>query len=451
MLALGLGVAGFVLPMLMRSPTFEAAVYLLATTVLTFELADIAVRLWIGRMAAGAHAAGARYPSSIMTSPLGPYAIVLSVHNFKAGAAKTLEPLLPFKSRVWIIDDCSSDETVLYLRSKGWRCLDSPMNRKKPGAIRSLLERLPKDIATVIVLDPDSAPLNSGRYELPDLEHAVRRFQYSGAAACCPRIRIREDGPLVSFQLLECELVFALGRKGMSPYCITTGVSIYDRAALQATLDEHSLSVYAEDLENSLILLDRGFDVHFDEGLVVETEGKHHLPAWFSQRVGWSFGLLRVCVTRWREILKIARRSPWAFYNLAIYMGLMTVVLFPVKMAGIVVLAASLANTLDALLGTGLVPDNAWTDPAYFSATYATYTLLAACMAAYMRPPARPMTLVLAVSFYLFYAAANVLAMCLGYLNWLSLHTIGRRVYKDHYTDADASILGSPLQAGGEP
>ncbi len=436
-LALVLGAAGFSLPLLARTPEFSVAVYLLATTVFTFELLDIVAREVLSQLTPAGQAAEARLPSSLKEAPLAPYAIVMSVHNFQGEADKALRPLEPLKAHVWIVDDGSDDETALYLRSKGWRCLRCETNRKKPGAIKALIGRLPEVIRTIIVLDPDSAPVDSGQ-----LDAAVLRFQHSGAAACCPRIKIREDGPLVSFQLLECELVFALGRKGMSPFCITSGVSLYERATFEAVLGGHSLSVYAEDLENSIILLECGLDIHFEDGLVVETEGKRDFAGWFSQRVGWSFGLLRVCAERWREISKIAKRSPWAFYNFAIYMECMTVLLFPIKAVGILILAVSFANSVDSLLATDLVPDNAFTDPGYFSVTYLTYTVLAACMVAYLRPRARATTLLLAVTFYLFYAAANAAAMAVGYLNWFSLRLIGRRVYRDHYTGAEGPAAG---------
>lgn len=437
-LAIGLGAAGFVLPWLTGSPHFNAAVYLVASSLFTLELLDVGLRIWFSRIGERPQSLGS---GSARRAAMEPYAILLSVHDLQSMADRALQGLERYKARTWIIDDCSNDATVLYLQSRGWRCLTSQVNRKKPGALKALLARIPAEIRTVVVLDPDSAPLDSGRFELPDLENALVNFQASGAAACCPRIRLREDGPLVSFQVFECELAFTLGRKGMMPHCITSGVSIYDRAALASALEAHSLSVYAEDLENSVILLSRGRDIHFDDELVVETEGKRQLAAWFSQRVGWAFGLVRVCATRWREILVVARRSPWAFYNLAIYMVFMTVVLLPVKLAGILVLAASFANAVDGLFGFGLVPETSLTDPSYFAATYLTYTAMAVCLTAYLRPPFSAATRVIGVSFYLFYAAANAVAMGVGCLNWLSVRFVGRRIYRDHYSDDEAHTL----------
>lgn len=436
--AVVLGAVGLLAPVFNRSPEFNAWIYLLASTVLSLELFDLTARLWMSRVATNAKVAVVSSRSAVKRTALDPYALVMSVHDFVAGADDTLRLLQPFKARTWIIDDYSADDTALYLRTKGWRCLAADRNLKKPAALRALLDRLPRDIRTVVVLDPDSAPLDTGGLEMSDLERAVQTFQARGVAACCPHIRIRDDGFLTSFQLLECELAFGLGRKGMSPHCITSGVSIYDRSALQDTLDAHSLSVYAEDLENSTILLGRGLSIDFDDELVVETDGKTSLSEWFSQRVGWSYGLIRVYASRWREIINVARQNPVSFYNFAVYLGLMTVILIPLKAAGVVLLALSFTNAVDSLLGFDLVPDNRFTDPTYFSATYLTYTFLCACTVAYLRPKARASTLCIAVCFYMFYAAVHAVAIVIGYLNWLTLLLFGRRLYRDHYTEAGA-------------
>ncbi len=42
---------------------------------------------------------------------------------------------------MWLISDGSTDNTVLRLTQAGWRCFDDGVNRRKPGAIRRLLER----------------------------------------------------------------------------------------------------------------------------------------------------------------------------------------------------------------------------------------------------------------------------------------------------------------------
>jgi len=45
-------------------------------------------------------------------------------------------------------------------------------------------------------------------------------------------------------------------------------------------LNEHSLSVYAEDFENAVIMLSHGGRIYYDGRLVVSTEGPGSLQRW---------------------------------------------------------------------------------------------------------------------------------------------------------------------------
>ena len=442
---IALACAGFALPLLDATTHLNAALYFVATSLVTLEILDIAARYWLGTIVSTS--AGAGSPPAAAIGPTRPFAVIMSVRNLKAKAPRVLAPLTPYKHHVWIIDDGSDDDTASYLEFLGWRCLRAEHNRKKPAAIKTLLARLPDEIGTVLVLDPDCELTNSGAFGVSDLEHAIAKFQQSGAAACCPRVRIREDGTLTSFQLLEVELAFLLGRKSLSPHCITTGASLYERNALERALAQHSLSVYAEDLENTLIILEQGRTILYDDELVITTEGKHTLRGWFSQRVGWSFGLIRVFAARRRDVLRIARLGPWAFYNFVVYLGLLGIVLFPIKLGGTLLFVAGLANALDTLLYLDVVPDHALTDPRYFAVTYAAYALLCACFHLYARPRVRFETAVTAVVFYPFYAIAQTAAMAVGYLNWISYRLVGRRVYRDHY-QSSLGREGTPLLGG---
>lgn len=438
-LAFVLCTVGLLLPFVTENRHLSPLFYILATSLVSFDVIDLGLRLVLTHIA-DARTTRAERPSGLKKQVLEPFAIVMSVHNLLGDADRLLAPFEQYKSRTWIIDDYSSDETVRYLRAHGWHCLDSDRNRRKPGALNRLLANLPADIRTVFVFDPDSAPLDSGRFELPDLEYTVRRFQQSGAAACCPRIRYREGNPLVAFQALECEFAFSLGRKGLPPHSITSGVSMYDRNALESALQRHSLSVYAEDLENSVILLDGDRQIHYEDDLIIETDGKTTWDGWFSQRVGWSFGLARVLVSRRREVSQIARKGPWCLYNFVFYLGFLTFLFLPIKAVGVLVLTASFANSIDQALALGLIADNAFTDPRYFVVSYIVYTGLVAALALYTKPAMRPLALLTAVPFYLFYAVAHTIAIATGYINWLSVRFIGRRVYRDHYTSDTARV-----------
>jgi cellulose synthase/poly-beta-1,6-N-acetylglucosamine synthase-like glycosyltransferase len=451
---LGLGLAlactGFALPLLDATPNLHVGLYFIATSLVTLELLDIFARYWMGSLVSS-KPAHRPPPVPGVEHVTHPFAVIMSVHNLMPKATRVLAPLTPYKANVWIIDDGSDDDTAAYLEFLGWRCLRAETNRKKPAAIKALLERLPQEIRTVLVLDPDCEPLRSSD---SGLETAVRKFQESGAAACCPRVRVREDGGvLTSLQLLEVELAFILGRKSLSPHCITCGASLYRREALERALEQHSLSVYAEDLENTLIILEAGQHILYDDELVLVTEGKRTVASWFSQRVGWSFGLARVLHLRWRSIVRIAHYGPWSFYNFVVYLGLFSVLLFPFKLASALLFAAGLANALDTLLSLELVPDNVLTDPRYFAATYTTYALLCVGFHAYARPPIRLSTAVIAIVFYPFYAVAHALPMAVGYLNWITYRLVGKRIYRDHYetrigAEGDRTLGGGVVAIG---
>ena len=45
-----------------------------------------------------------------------------------------IESFAPYRDRVWLVSDGSTDNTVLRLRQAGWRCFDDGVNRRKPGA-----------------------------------------------------------------------------------------------------------------------------------------------------------------------------------------------------------------------------------------------------------------------------------------------------------------------------
>jgi cellulose synthase/poly-beta-1,6-N-acetylglucosamine synthase-like glycosyltransferase len=153
---------------------------------------------------------------------------------------------------------------------------------------------------------------------------------------------IEPDGFLARFQSFEYALAFCVGRRSLSDFSITSGcVSLYRRSALVRTLSEHSLSVYAEDLENAVILLEPWRAIYYDGRLVVSTEGPGTVRRWFSQRVGWYHGLLKVYIERFPEVLRVSRRSPFAFYHYIIYVGGLSLAMHLIKVVSAAVLVLS--------------------------------------------------------------------------------------------------------------
>ena len=441
--------------------SFSWFVYVAANLVVFLDMIDFCLRLFFRRIGAGRDAAGTHAETSVALASreivadrgrlhLQPYAIIVSVHNLGDDLDDFLEGLAPYRAHIWVIDDASTDDTPIRLRQAGWRCVDGGLNRKKPGALRELLEFLPREIETVMVADPDITIRTPAIAGPSHLDSIIFDFQQSGMAAMCPRIAIKEDGVLGRFQALEYDLSFDLGRNSLADFCVTSGIAIYRRGALQSVLRQHSMSVYAEDLENSLILLGGGDQVYYDGRLTIETSGPATWRRWFSQRVGWSYGLIKVYVHHFDDIRRTCRQGLFATYQYLVYLGLFSLILQPFKLISLLVVTASLLTALDALLSLRLVPAWAALDPVYFVIAYAKYCLLSVIAFMVTVPSARRAYVAPIVPLYFFYALAQVVPVSVGYANWLAIRIAKRRLYRDHYSDEAAFAPAHPVRDGLE-
>jgi cellulose synthase/poly-beta-1,6-N-acetylglucosamine synthase-like glycosyltransferase len=422
---------------------FSLTLYLLATLPFFLDFVDLILRLYLRReqtlpLKLRASAATSiplnvgEFSTYEMRLHLRPYAIVLSVHNIAGDLDRFLHSMSAFRDRLWFIDDGSTDRTAEQLAKAGVQWVRGETNRQKPAALKALLLALPSDIATVIVFDPDSR-IVTGRAEL---ERVLFQFQQSGMAALCPRLAIRPDGWLTRPQELEYWLAFSIGRKSLADFSITSGIAVYRRDALHEVLAQHSLSVYAEDLENSLILLAQRERVYYDGRIVVETEGMREPSKLFSQRVGWHFGLIRVYVDRSRALMACARQSFGFAYQFVIYMGLFVLLLHPLKVLAVPLLALSALNTVDTLAGQDLIADSTLTNPLYSVGLYVKYTgLILFIIPLAVGRGSRRRTLLVA-PFYTLYAVGQIVPATVGYANWITMRLWGRRVYRDHYQPA---------------
>jgi cellulose synthase/poly-beta-1,6-N-acetylglucosamine synthase-like glycosyltransferase len=424
-------------------------IYVIVNFVLLFDMIDLLARMWLIRIH-GAVECGpsidlglAEISAAERSVTMESYAIIVSVHNASNDIDRFLKNMRPFQDVIWLIDDASNDTTLLRLRRAGWTCLAGGVNRKKPGALLSLLKSMPADIQTIVVIDPDIRWCVANPRIL--VERVVSDLQRSGAAALTPRVRARRKGWLSACQAFEYELSCGLGRKALGDIACNSGASIYRRAALEDALGRHSLSVYAEDLENSLLLLAAGKRIYYDDRLVIETDAKQGWRGLFSQRVGWAFGGAKLYLERLPLFLQIGRRSPLAAYQYIIYLGINGIVLFPFKIASLLILAMSFLKALDDLFLIGIVPLYTANDPALFALWYikSTIVLTVACLIVAPRRERWP-HLVL-IPLYPFYALTQYLPVAVGYLNVLALKLLGRRLYNDHY---DATpVIASPLPA----
>jgi cellulose synthase/poly-beta-1,6-N-acetylglucosamine synthase-like glycosyltransferase len=415
-------------------------VYLLINIVVLLDLIDVAVRLYLSHLRSTSQTSielnVGTFTARQIELHLRPYAVVASVYNAEETLDDFLEAMQPVRDHLFVIDDCSTDQTALRLRRAGVKVMRGEVNRRKPGAIRSLLSAIPGEIETVVVVDPD-ALITSADDSNPreTLERVIFDFQRGGMAGLCPRLRIREDGWLARLQELEYALSFCVGRRSLADHTVTSGIAIYRRDALEAALRRHTLSVYAEDLRNALLMLGVGERIYYDARLVIQTEGKRSVAGWFSQRVGWFYGLLKVYRENFADVKRCARESRFLKYHYFIYLGVFSILLHPLKIIALALAALSITNAFDNLLGMNLIPDIGATDPLYFLLSYVKYTVLIAIVTCITTQGTERTRLLATAPIYYFYTLLHIIPITIGYLNWIALNLFGRRVYSDHYQD----------------
>jgi len=417
--------------------------YILASTAFFLDLLDLLVRLYLRREHTARFSSGLPPPTSVPLSVgsftpyeislhIRPFAIVASVYNAARDVGRFLQAMQPFRDHIWIIDDGSSDDTAEQVEAVGFRCLRAAANNQKPAALKALVASLPPTIETVVIMDPDARIVT--QYE--EVVQVLFEFQRSGMAALCPRVAACGSNWLAQIQRLEYWLAFSVGRKSLSNFSITSGVAVYRRDALRSLLDDHSLSVYAEDLENALILLVKQEAIYYDGRLVIETDAVPTVRRLFSQRVGWYFGLMRVYLLRWRSLWPRAVRHPGFAYQYLVYIGVFVLLMHPLKIVGLGVLALSAVNGIDNLVGFDGVPDVHFTNPFLFAMVYLQYVglmLLAWAAAVGRRERWKVLPI---VALYPLYALLHMVPSTIGYLNWITVRFWGRRVYRDHYQPA---------------
>jgi len=425
---------------------FSFLIYGLANVIVFTDALDFAVRMYAHRRHTAASAGRGTVDSGLLSVDLPalgrpvigrararPYAIVGSIFNLEDDIDDFMAHWEPYRGHVWLISDGSTDNTVRRLHQAGWRCLEDEVNRRKPGALRRLLTTLPARIETVMVIDPDVRICSRREGSAVDLERVIADLQHSGAAAACPRVEVERDGLLGRFQALEYALTFVVGRRSMADFGVTSGVSIYRRDALERALARHSLSVYAEDLEIALILLNDGERIYYDGRLVLSTQGVRSLRHWFSQRVGWYHGLLRVYTERFRELWRIGRRDPFAMYNFVGYLGALGLGLHALKLLSAALLSVSIAGVFDNLFIFHLLPYTGLVNPVYFAAATLSYLALGA-LALFTVVPHRDRTYIAPIlPIYFLYVLLHLVPITVGFANWVALKLWHRRVFRDHY------------------
>jgi hypothetical protein len=195
-----------------------------------------------------------------------------------------------------------------------------------------------------------------------------------------------------------------------------------------------------------VILLSQGERIYYDGRLVVSTEGPGSLQRWFSQRVGWYHGLIKVYTERFSEILRVSRRSPFAAYHYVFYVGVLSLAMHLVKIVSAGLLLLSFLAGLDALLLDDLVPQGSITNPEYFTAAVTSYLALGVIALFTSVPKAERAYIAPIVPLYLCYAITHIVPMTVGFGNFFALKLFGRRIYQDHY-ESPADPSGAPENA----
>ena len=171
----------------------------------------------------------------------------------------------------------------------------------------------------------------------------------------------------------------------------------------------------------------------------METRAKRTWSAWFSQRVGWHYGLLKVYRENFRDVRRSANGRPFFIYQFLVYMGLFTLLLHPFRLLSLGLLVLSTVNGFDLVLGLDWVPDTRATEPAYFLFAYLNYTALTlAATSLAVAQPREWLRLLPVTPVYFFYVLVHIVPATLGYLNWFSLRLMGRRLYRDHFQDEES-------------
>jgi len=180
----------------------------------------------------------------------------------------------------------------------------------------------------------------------------------------------------------------------------------------------------------------------------VSTEGPGAFGRWFSQRVGWYYGLLKVYTERFGAIWRVARRTPFSLYHYVLYLGGLTIAAHALKVMSALLLAVSFIGGFDTLFLARWLPNAGWINPVYFMSAVGGYLLLGAVALFTVVPREERAYIAPIVPLYLFYALVHIAPMTVGYANWVAVKLTGKRLYRDHYEPAEDSPrapLGSHL------
>ncbi len=369
---------------------------------------------------------------------LKPYKILVAVHNISKAFEEFKKNIAFFGyDNVLVIDDMSTDETAILLEKEGIPFFTNKKNCQKPNSILSGLKKLPENIETVIVMDPDSMVLNLNSKEFnktkSDFEEVLCDFQNSLYDACAVRVLAHCESILEYLQNFEYKISMSLTKKSMGGFSVISGAfAIFKRSFLQSVLCEHSLSVYGEDYETSLRILTRGGQIYYDGRLTILTKQRKTLSSLTRQRMGWDLSLFKINFMMMKEFKSLPKKV-LSYYEYIYYNILISVILHPFRILSIFVVMLSFLNFFDNLLHIRLISDNYFTNPNLFPLFYIfcmfiTYSLL---ISIEKRRRNKYYFVLLLFPFYSLYM--GLIPRTLGFLNFIFLKIFGVKLIEDGY------------------
>ncbi len=367
-----------------------------------------------------------------------PYKVVVSVHNI----AETFEE---FKNNmedfgyenVLVIDDASSDVTRHLLRKENFDFLSNNINLQKSASILKGIRSLPREIETIIIIDPDARILNLNSREygkrISDIEEVISDFQKSGYEGCAVRVLAECQSLLEYLQNFEYKTCMSLAKKSLQGLCMTSGAfAIFKRNFIERVLTEHSKSVYGEDYETSLRILAAGGHIYYDGRLTVVTKQKKNLWDLTRQRMGWDLSLLKIQLLMMKRI-NFLTKNFISFYHYVIYNTIISIVLHPIRLVSIALLITSFLNIFDNLFMAGIIPDRYYSDPRLFGVFYISYVMIAYATLFFVERRRRDRYIYLLPLYPFYVLYLGLVPRTLGYLNFISLKIFKRKVVEDGY------------------
>ena len=361
---------------------------------------------------------------------LKPYRVIAAVYNVEEEWETVLEQLSSIRDKLFIVDDASTDNTFEVVKESGVEVVRNPENTHKPGAILYGLGRLPDDVETVVVIDPDIEIQSRSA-----LERTIYDLQRSDAAACglyiVPR-RTKNKSIVNRCQVLEYELSMYYGREIPHDFIVISGAaSIHDRSCLEEVLSESSRSVYAEDFETSLLILSSGRRIYFDKRVIVRTSVPATLKAFTMQRMGWYFSVPKLTFPFLGRVRKC--RDPLLRYQFYVYNFIFTLLIHPFRVFSMLVLGSQVAAFFLGLLFEPIAKYQIM--PMYLVlamsiVVFYNYLALEGFVGS-ITLERRDWPIVFWFPFYMAYQV--LVPITIGYLNFLTWTLVGRKVVGDPY------------------